>query len=194
MGDFDFSEFLPSDNELKENSERFTRKEDEYYKDRNDNPEPWHWNGKQIEEIPEEFKEHQSFVYLITNKVNKKRYVGFKTIVSRRFKSVKGKKKSALVESDWRTYFSSSQELLHDVGVYGRGNFLREIIAFTVNKGVGKYYEAEEQFRRGVISNHHEEYYNGIVNLRLNHNLVKQYDGIVKAKIILGDCLVKAGK
>lgn len=186
-GDFNFNDFLPDNQEVEKLDTLFKKEEKESDIVRNDDVDDWYWNGKKITEIPNEFKDHQSFVYLITNKVTKRKYIGFKTIVSRKRTTIKGKKKTILIDSDWRTYYSSSQELLHDVGKYGKGNFLREIIAFTVNKGVGKYYEALQQFKREVITKNHNHYYNGIVNLRLNHKLVAQFDQIVEATVILGD-------
>ena len=152
----------------------------------NDNVEGWFWNGKPIDKIP---TSHKSFVYLFTNKINGKQYIGFKTAVSRTIKVVGGKKKRGEVESDWKDYYSSSQEVLHEIAKYGRGNFLREIIALTVDKSVGKYYEAYCQFTRNVLTSEHDRYYNGIVNLRLNHRTLKNFDKIEYASVILGDQL-----
>lgn len=151
----------------------------------NDTPEDWLWNGVPINEIP---SSHKSFVYLFTNKVTGKQYIGFKTAVSRSTRVVKGKKKKTEKESDWKTYYSSSQEVLHDVAKYGRGNFVREIIALTVNKSVGKYFEAYYQFTRAVLLDE-DRYYNGIVNLRLNHRILKDWKKVEYATTIIGDKL-----
>lgn len=151
----------------------------------NDIPEDWLWNGEPIHEIP---SNHKSFVYLFTNKVTGKQYIGFKTTVSRSTRVVKGKKKKTEKESDWKTYYSSSQEVLHDVAKYGRGNFVREIIALTVNKSVGKYFEADYQFSRAVLLDE-DRYYNGIVNLRLNHRILKDWKKVEYATTIIGDKL-----
>ena len=151
----------------------------------NDVPEDWLWNGDPINEIP---SNHKSFVYLFTNKITGKQYIGFKTTVSRSTRVVKGKKKKTEKESDWKSYYSSSQEVLHDVAKYGRGNFVREIIALTVNKSVGKYFEADYQFSRAVLLDE-DRYYNGIINLRLNHRILKDWKKVEYATTIIGDKL-----
>lgn len=152
----------------------------------NEKEEPWLWNGKPIESIPHE---HETFVYLITNKVNGKRYIGFKTAVSRKTKIVNKKKKHIKVESDWKTYWSSSENLQEDVRKYGKSSFIREIIYMSVNKGVGKYIEAYEQFTRNVLTT--DGYYNGIVNLRIGKRTIGKVKDVVKADIILGDNIAK---
>lgn len=152
----------------------------------NEKEEPWLWNGKPIESIP---PEHETFVYLITNKVNGKRYIGFKTAVSRKTKIVNKKKKHIKVESDWKTYWSSSENLQEDVRKYGKSSFIREIIYMSVNKGVGKYLEAYEQFTRNALTT--DGYYNGIVNLRIGKRTIGKVKDVVKADIILGDNIAK---
>lgn len=153
-----------------------------------DEPSPWLFNGEPVEKIPEG---HESFVYLITNKVNGKRYVGFKKTVSVTTRQKNKRRYKVRVESDWRSYWSSSNELHAAVEYYGRGNFLREILAFTVAKGVGKYYEAEEQFARRVMAQNRDAYYNGIINLRLGQNAVLRYNEIERCTFTLGDKLAK---
>ena len=125
---------------------------------------PWLWNGKPIETIP---PEHETFVYLITNK----------------------KKRHIKVESDWKTYWSSSENLQADVAKYGKGSFLREIIYLSVNKGVGKYLEAYEQFTRNALTT--DGYYNGIVNLRIGKRTIGKVKDVIKADVLLGDDIAK---
>lgn len=158
----------------------------EQCRDRNydDSCYPWLWNGKPIDQP---LDQHQSFVYLITNKITGKQYIGFKTTTSRKTRVIKGKKKRTYCDSDWKTYYSSSQNLLHDVGIYGRGNFIREVIAWTVDKSVGKYVEALVQFQRNVLTTDHDRYYNGIINLRLNHRTLSKFDHVVWADYNVGD-------
>ena len=75
------------------------------------------------------------------------------------------------------------------MAIYGKGNFVREIIMMTSTKSVGKYYEAWYQFNRNVLTSDHDRYYNGIINLRLNHAVVKKWAIIDKAVTIIGDDL-----
>ena len=118
-----------------------------------------------VENIPEN---PYGFVYLITNLITNKKYVGKKQMVSRRKKPpLKGKvrKRISMVESDWKTYVSSSNELVKDIQTLGKENFKFEIIRFCMNKSQMAYYEAKEQFDREVLLK--EDYYNGIINLIL---------------------------
>jgi spermidine/putrescine-binding protein len=115
--------------------------------------------------IPEEA---YGFIYMITNLVSNKKYIGKKQMVSRRTKPpLKGKKRKriCMVESDWKTYVSSSNELVKDIETLGKENFKFEILRFCANKSQLAYYEAKEQFDREVLMK--EDYYNGIINLRL---------------------------
>ena len=61
-------------------------------------------------------------------------------------------------ESDWKSYFSSSDDLKADVKVLGEDKFLREILYLCPHKKSMSYYETYEQFTRNVLMN--EEYYN----------------------------------
>jgi hypothetical protein len=56
------------------------------------------------------------FIYLIRNKVNGRAYIG-----SKQYVSTKGKVKGQ--ETTWRSYTSSSKELVIDVKQYGLNNF-----------------------------------------------------------------------
>jgi hypothetical protein len=108
------------------------------------------------------------FIYMITNIETDKKYIGKKQMVSKRTRPpLKGKKRKRIefVESDWRTYVSSSNELVNDLQKLGKEKFKFEILRFCDNKSQLSYYEAKEQFDREVLLK--EDYYNGIINLRL---------------------------
>jgi hypothetical protein len=129
----------------------------------------WLYNGEPFEEIG---SDHFSFVYLITNLLTGKQYIGKKLFWFSKTKQVKGKRKKYKVESDWREYWSSSEELKADVAQLGEENFRREILYFCPNKGTASYVEAREQFDRRVLEKP-DEYYNGIINLRVHRNHVR---------------------
>jgi len=108
------------------------------------------------------------FVYLITNLTNNKKYIGckmLKKIIKR--KPLKGKKnkRHCEVESDWKEYTSSSNELNNDITTLGKQNFKFEIIQFAYSKSHLKYCEAKQQFDNDVLLK--EGWYNGIINLRV---------------------------
>lgn len=125
----------------------------------------WTYHGKPVEEIPQEFI---GFVYLITNLTNGKKYIGKKLSQFKKTRPpLKGKKRKrrTLVESDWRDYWGSSDNLQADLEKLGPENFTREILYFCTTRGQLSYLEAKEQFDREVLLT--DEYYNGIINVRV---------------------------
>jgi len=122
-----------------------------------------HWNCKeQWDELP------YGFVYVITNLLNGKKYIGKKQI-ERKIKKppLKGKKRKRVVigESDWKTYTGSSDKLNADITEHGKNNFKFEIICRCGNKSELAYMEALYQFQSEALLR--EDYYNGILNVRL---------------------------
>lgn len=73
------------------------------------------------------------FVYLVENKLNSRKYIGCKQL---RFKRVRPRNKSRkkkevhYVESDWRTYTTSSSELNRDIASQGLDTFSFWILSF----------------------------------------------------------------
>ena len=125
----------------------------------------WTYQDKIVEEISEEYI---GFVYLITNLTNGKKYIGKKLakfkVTKKPLKGKKNKRRSTK-ESDWRTYWGSSDHLNADVEQLGPENFTREILFYCTSRGELSYLEAKEQFDRKVLET--EEYYNGIINVRV---------------------------
>jgi len=71
-----------------------------------------------------------------------------------------------LKESDWRNYWSSSNDLVNDVEKLGKENFKREIIDFVKSQWMLKYKELTWQLHYDVM-NPKTNSYNGIINVRL---------------------------
>lgn len=130
----------------------------------------WTFDGTLVEELPEDC---EGFVYLITNLTNGQKYVGKKLA---RFKvtkpPLKGRKnkRRSTKESDWRTYFGSSDHLNADVKELGEDKFTREILYYCQSRGMLSYLEAKEQFDRKVLLT--DEYYNGIINVRVGSSKI----------------------
>lgn len=127
----------------------------------------WIFNDQPFETIPEN---KYGFVYLITNLISGKMYLGRKYFWSKKIKYVKmktkkGKKKKRLLqESDWRDYYGSSDVLKADVEKYGKENFKREILGVYDTKGQVNYHETKQLFVQDVLyavdSNGEHKYYN----------------------------------
>jgi hypothetical protein len=108
------------------------------------------------------------FIYLITNKLTNKKYIGKKQCQKKiKRKPLKGKTRNRIdfLESDWKEYTSSSNELNADILKYGKVNFSFEILRVCNSKWALAYYEIKEQIDRNVLLQN--DYYNGIINVRI---------------------------
>jgi hypothetical protein len=132
----------------------------------------WLYQGNLIEELPEDCV---GFVYLITNSVTGRKYIGKKLAkfaktsykVVKQKNGIKKKKKiRSKVDSDWRDYYGSSDELTKDVTTLGKENFTREILHYCTSKAHTSYLEAKEQFDRKVLET--TDYYNGHISVRVH--------------------------
>lgn len=128
----------------------------------------WIYNG----EVFCEPGDNYGFVYIITNKIDNRQYIGKKFFWSIRRKQVKKVRKRITVESDWKTYWSSSDELQADVQRLGPENFTREIIHLCKNKGTANYLEAKEQFTRSVLENK-DLWYNSWISVKVMRSHVR---------------------
>ena len=125
----------------------------------------WTYQDKVVEELP---KDCEAFVYLITNLITHQKYVGKKLAKFKTTKKpLKGKKnkRRGTKESDWKTYWGSSAQLIDDVEKLGEHRFTREILYYCPSRGTASYLEAQEQFERKVLET--DDYYNGIINVRI---------------------------
>jgi hypothetical protein len=108
------------------------------------------------------------FIYRITNTINGKVYFGKKQIKSvKKLKPLKGKKNKRHfdIETDWKTYTSSSNDVNEDINLQGKDTFKFEILKFCDSKFELAYYEAKIQFEHDVLLK--KGYYNGIINCRI---------------------------
>jgi hypothetical protein len=129
---------------------------------------PWIYNKQPLTEIPDG---HYAFVYLITNNVDGKYYIGRKFFYTSKTRQIKGKKKKYKVESDWQDYYGSNKQIQEDVERLGKGAFHREILHLCKTKGTANYYEASEIFKRDAILK--ESYYNDWCTVKVSKSHVK---------------------
>ena len=131
---------------------------------------PWIYQDEPF--TSEDIGDYIGFVYLLTD-LNGRKYVGKKLFVSRRrLPPLKGKtrKRTVIKESDWKTYYGSSEEV--QTLVESGQQFKREILHLCKTKGTLSYLEAKEQFERNVLLTN--EYYNGIINCKIHSSHVKE--------------------
>lgn len=81
---------------------------------------------------------------------------------------MKGKTRKRIVikESDWKTYYGSSEDLKTLVEERGDDNYYREILRLCKTKGECSYYEAKEQFERDVLLK--DDYYNEFIGCKIH--------------------------
>jgi hypothetical protein len=132
----------------------------------------WLYENTIIEELPEDCV---GFVYIITNNISGRKYIGKKLakfskttykVVKLKNGTKKKKKIRGKIESDWREYYGSNIELNKDVEALGTHNFTREILFYCTSKAQCSYIEAREQFNHRVLES--KDYYNGHIQVRVH--------------------------
>jgi hypothetical protein len=132
----------------------------------------WIHAGQTVEQLPDDCV---GFVYIITNNVSGRKYIGKKLakfakttykVVKQKNGTKKKKKIRSKIDSDWQTYYGSNDELKKDVETLGPENFTREILYYCKSKAECSYIEAREQFTRKVLES--KEWYNGHIQVRVH--------------------------
>lgn len=113
------------------------------------------------------------FVYLIENLQTNRKYVGKKNFFARKTYQVKKKKKRKQIESDWKDYYGSSEELKKDVELIGKEFFRRTILHFCRSKGEMSYLEIKEQILREALLS--DDYYNSYIGCRIHRKHLKKW-------------------
>lgn len=139
----------------------------------------WQYNTKDFTET--DIDDNYGFVYIITNTITGKKYIGKKFFYSMKTKVIKGKKKRYKIASDWQTYYGSNTELQNDVKLHGMEHFKREIIHLCKSKGECGYLEAKEQFDRSVLESN--DYYNTWIMVRVRKSHIKAFNERVLTQI-----------
>ena len=132
----------------------------------------WYYQEQIIEQLPEDCV---GFVYMITNTLSGRKYIGKKLakfskttykVVKLKNGTKKKKKIRSKVDSDWQDYYGSSPNLQKDIDALGKEVFSREILYYCTSKAQCSYIEAREQFSRRVLES--DDYYNGHIQVRVH--------------------------
>jgi hypothetical protein len=137
----------------------------------------WLFENAQVDLLPEDCV---GYVYLITNLISGRKYIGKKLakfskttyrVVKLKNGTKKKKKIRSKIDSDWQTYYGSNDELNKDIQTLGQDNFKREILYYCNSKAQCSYIEAREQFRHQVLES--DAYYNGQISVRVHGSHIK---------------------
>lgn len=137
---------------------------------------PWYYKGQKFTtEIAQAEIDSGAvgFVYCITDSLNGKKYIGKKTLISkRRLAPLKGKtkKRTKIVHSDWEKYYGSS-EIVKALVQERPDSFEREVLIICHSKGALNYEEARLQFQLEVLLS--DDYYNNFIGVKIHSNHVK---------------------
>jgi hypothetical protein len=137
----------------------------------------WLYESQTVNALPEDCV---GFVYVITNNLTGRKYIGKKLakfskttykVVKLKNGNKKKKKIRSKIDSDWQLYYGSSPELSKDIELLGIENFSREILYYCKSKSECSYIEAREQFARKVLES--DDYYNGHIQVRVHGSHIK---------------------
>lgn len=142
---------------------------------------PWQYESKPLASAPQDA---QGFVYLLTCLVTNKKYIGKKNFFTHKYsvktvviqsgknKGQKKKKKTKIqIDTDWKSYYGSSEDFNNHVNSVGKENIKREILYICNTKGEMGYYEAKEQFVRDALVR--EDYANKWIMVRVRKDHLK---------------------
>jgi hypothetical protein len=137
----------------------------------------WLYESKEVTELPDDCV---GYVYIITNTVSGRKYIGKKlakfsktTLKTIKLKNGNKRKKRirSKVDSDWQDYYGSSDELKRDIQILGPEKFTRQILFYCKSKAECSYIEAREQFKHQVLES--DDYYNAHIQVRVHGSHIK---------------------
>jgi dissimilatory sulfite reductase (desulfoviridin) alpha/beta subunit len=132
-------------------------------------PNPWIFNGKEFDD--NDAVGHVGFVYQITAPTGKI-YIGKKIFhLKRRLKRKDKRDKIKHVDSSWKTYYGSSEELSADVEKLGAENFQRKILRVCKTKSEMSYFEGKYQFSEEVLER--DDTYNKWISLKVRQKITR---------------------
>jgi hypothetical protein len=140
----------------------------------------WIYNNKPFDS--DMIEDYIGFVYEVYDKEAKMKYIGKKKFWSKVTRPpLKGKKnkRRSVKESDWKSYYGSSEEVKQLVENTGEWRFKRKILRLCKSLGEMSYYEMKEQLDNDVLLKP-DEYYNAFVGGKIHRrhlgHLIKKSD------------------
>jgi len=134
----------------------------------------WYYNDQLYEPSEEDLRSLVGFVYLIVEKHTGMKYIGKKLFWSTKtlpITKTRRRRKRMLVESDWRSYYGSSEALKENVIKNGEEQYERTILRLCKTKGECSYYEAKFQFENDVLLA--DDYYNNFIGCKIHSKHLK---------------------
>lgn len=144
--------------------------------------------------IPDNIKDYQAYVYIITNKLNGRKYIGYKNywekkklqplkgrskadkkrIAYQNSRSKTGKRNKRIIkrQTDWLDYHSSCEELKKDIDNAGIEHFERKILINCRTKMEALYHETRLQFEHEVLLS--EKWYNDSIRCRFGGYVLRK--------------------
>jgi hypothetical protein len=133
----------------------------------------WLYNKQVISSIEDMPQGTFGFIYMTTHTSSGISYIGKKSLyhnVKRKLTKkeladmpvTRGRKVTTEIvqkESDWKTYYGSTKQIVELIKGGKQEDFTREIIQFVFNKKLLTYYECKYLFKYGVLE-HPLEYFN----------------------------------
>lgn len=120
----------------------------------------WKYKGETYAEIKD--KRHFGFIYEITNKTNGKKYIGQKSMYSKRG--------SYFVESGWQDYTGSNDNLNHAIKT--GDEIEKNILRFCLTKAELNYFETKEILQRDALLD--ANYYNDWVSVKVTRKHLRK--------------------
>jgi len=124
----------------------------------------WTYNNEHVTD--EIIGDTYGFVYVITNNISGRKYVGRKYFTKAGYKTVKGKRKKIRVSSGWESYYGSNKVLLADVATLGESNFSRRIVKLCRNRSECSYWETHYIFQWEALLS--DRWYNEWVTCKIS--------------------------
>tara|TARA_A100001391_G_scaffold201606_1_gene189057 strand:- start:424 stop:864 length:441 start_codon:yes stop_codon:yes gene_type:complete len=138
----------------------------------------WTYNNKPFDS--DMIGDYVGFVYEVYDTETEMKYIGKKKFWSKVTRPpLKGKKnkRRSLKESDWKSYYGSSEVVKNLVENTGEWRFKRKIIRLCKTAGEMSYYEMKEQIENDVLlkpNEYHNAFVGGKIHRRHLNHLIKK--------------------